>query len=250
MKNAISLILFVLLASLLIFTEARGADDWVLKKDKDGIQVFSRKVKNSPLLAFKAIIEVDYPISKVATVLKDHKRRAEWVPGILEIRIVEKLSLTEHIEYQKLATPWPLQDRDILVHGKILFNEEKKQFEIWVKSIERDDVPPKSGVVRSKIMGSSYLMKPLSKDRTRLTVEIHLDPMGMVPKWLVNWVQKGWSYKYMQGFRAQISKTDIAIEDDVKKKFSTFGMKSGGTFVSSAGSSCASCSSHSCSSCH
>jgi len=36
---------------------------------------------------------------------------------------------------------------------------------------------------------------------------------------------------------------------DVKKKFSVFGMKSGGPFVSSAGSSCGNCSSHSCSTC-
>ncbi|PIE36066.1 FmdB family transcriptional regulator [candidate division KSB3 bacterium] len=37
---------------------------------------------------------------------------------------------------------------------------------------------------------------------------------------------------------------------DVKKKFSVFGMKSGGNFVSSSGSSsCGSCTSHSCASC-
>ncbi len=35
----------------------------------------------------------------------------------------------------------------------------------------------------------------------------------------------------------------------VKKKFSTFGMKSAGTFVSSSGSGCAACSSSSCASC-
>ena len=37
---------------------------------------------------------------------------------------------------------------------------------------------------------------------------------------------------------------------EVKKKFSAFGMKIGGTFVSSSGSSCGSCTSHSCGSCH
>lgn len=36
----------------------------------------------------------------------------------------------------------------------------------------------------------------------------------------------------------------------VKKKFSVFGMKSGGNFVSSAGSSCGNCGSHACGSCH
>ena len=36
---------------------------------------------------------------------------------------------------------------------------------------------------------------------------------------------------------------------DVEKKFSTFGMKSGNSFVSSSGSSCDSCSSHSCATC-
>lgn len=37
---------------------------------------------------------------------------------------------------------------------------------------------------------------------------------------------------------------------DVKKKFSVFGMKSGGAFVPSSGSSCGSCASHNCGSCH
>ena len=37
--------------------------------------------------------------------------------------------------------------------------------------------------------------------------------------------------------------------DNVKKKFSVFGMKSGNSFVSSSGSSCGTCSSHSCSTC-
>ena len=37
---------------------------------------------------------------------------------------------------------------------------------------------------------------------------------------------------------------------EVHKKFSTFGMKSGGKFVSSSGTSCGSCSAHSCASCH
>ena len=38
--------------------------------------------------------------------------------------------------------------------------------------------------------------------------------------------------------------------DDVKKKFSVFGMKSGAKFVPSTGSSCGSCASHNCGSCH
>ncbi len=37
---------------------------------------------------------------------------------------------------------------------------------------------------------------------------------------------------------------------EVKKKFSAFGMKSGGKFVPSSGNSCGSCSSHSCAGCH
>ena len=36
----------------------------------------------------------------------------------------------------------------------------------------------------------------------------------------------------------------------VKKKFSVFGMKSGGNFTPSAGSGCSSCGSHSCSTCN
>ena len=196
---------------------------WDLKKNEDGIKVYSKRVKNSPLLAFKAVTEVDYPVSKVATVIKDSKRRSEWVPEILEIKVIEKISLTEQIEYQKVNSPWPLKDREILVYGKILFNDEKKQFEIWVKSTERDDVPVGENCIRAVLMGSSYFIKPIGRNKTRLTVEIHLDPKGMVPKWIVNWVQKGWSFKYMEGFRKQVAKPDIVVEEEVKKKFQELG---------------------------
>ncbi len=49
--------------------------------------------------------------------------------------------------------------------------------------------------------------------------------------------------------RSEAVMCPVCEGDNVKKKFSIFGMKSGGHFVSSSGSSCGNCSSHSCSTC-
>lgn len=63
-------------------------------------------------------------------------------------------------------------------------------------------------------------------------------------------VQCGNEFEKLVRNRSEAVKCPTCAGQDVKKKFSTFGMKSGGTFVSSAGSGCGSCGSHSCSACH
>ena len=40
--------------------------------------------------------------------------------------------------------------------------------------------------------------------RTEMVVTIHTDPMGMMPVWLVNMIQKSWPVKTLNGIRTQL----------------------------------------------
>ncbi len=42
-----------------------------------------------------------------------------------------------------------------------------------------------------------------------MIVEIHADPKGSVPKWLVNLFQKGWPRNTIEGIRKQAAKADV-----------------------------------------
>jgi hypothetical protein len=42
-----------------------------------------------------------------------------------------------------------------------------------------------------------------------LTIELHSDPAGLIPAWLVNLFQKSWAHATIAGIRRQTKKTDL-----------------------------------------
>jgi hypothetical protein len=46
--------------------------------------------------------------------------------------------------------------------------------------------------------------------------EVHSDPKGSIPKWLVNRFQKSWAYGTIKGLRAQVNKAGIQDNAEVK----------------------------------
>jgi hypothetical protein len=54
--------------------------------------------------------------------------------------------------------------------------------------------------VRAQACGTYYKFEAFrGKTKTKLTVEVHTDPKGMLPSWLVNAIQKGWPSKTLNG---------------------------------------------------
>ena len=53
--------------------------------------------------------------------------------------------------------------------------------------------------VRAEVKGTYYNFTALSAKRTKLEVEVHTDPKGLLPNWLVNLIQKKWPSKTLSG---------------------------------------------------
>ena len=60
--------------------------------------------------------------------------------------------------------------------------------------------------VRARLMFGRYTLIPKGRSATFVVVEMHTDPMGSIPSWLVNLVQKSWPLKTIQGLRSQVKK--------------------------------------------
>jgi hypothetical protein len=52
---------------------------------------------------------------------------------------------------------------------------------------------------------------------TRVSGDVHCDPRGAVPTWLVNFFQKEWPHTTFKKLRAQVAKPNI-VESPVIKK--------------------------------
>jgi hypothetical protein len=194
---------------------------WEFQGEDEGIKTWRSQVEGSPLVAWKGEALIDAPIGKVANVLADTSRKTEWIHKAAKAENVRLISPLERIEYNRTETP-PLimKDRDFVFHAWTELDRPKKEARIFFLSVEDPLKPEDSKYVRGKLIKSRYVLtQEEGGAKTRIVVEIHLDPMGSVPKWLVNLFQKSWPFRTLSGIRKQVLKTDVLENKTVKAFF-------------------------------
>lgn len=219
MKKTLALLSLLLLLGF--GARALASADWEEISNEDGIVCWSRDVPDSPIVAFKGEGVVDAPIAKVARVLQDTSRKKEWIARTLEVREVRRVSDLEYVEYIRSEAPGPIKDRDFVYNAKVELDREKKTLIVRIKSVKEPLAPENEDVaVRGELLDSCYVLTSIEDGKkTRVSVEIQADPKGMIPKWVVNLVQKSWPRKTLQGIRDQAAKADVKEIEKVKEFF-------------------------------
>ena len=166
---------------------------WQLAKEIDGIKIFEADVKGADVVAFRGETTLNYRIERVVSSLADMSRKDEWMHDLKEVRTIEVIDPHVRIEYYHSGTPWPLSDRDFVYRAEFRYFPKAETFVLNLKNAEHKNAPIKKGIVRGKIIESNYFISKTSDPNvTKMAVEILVDPMGSVPKWLVNIFQKDW----------------------------------------------------------
>lgn len=185
------------------------AQDWQLVGEDDGVRVFRKEVPGTELFAFRGETVMDASMSMIASILMDTSRKHEWVARLGEARNVEIVSDFERIEYNHTHSGFFLvKDRDFVFRAVGTLNRKQREFKVVLTSIE-DSRVPETRHVRGQIQRGVYTIKDLGNSKSQVSVEIHLDPKGSVPRWLVNLIQKSWPKRTLDGIRRQAQKTDI-----------------------------------------
>lgn len=188
---------------LLLPTIPAGAgESWEHVSREDGVEVYRKEAANSPLVAFRGVTVMEAPLERILWVLADNEHRTEWIDLCAESRVLEQVSPYESVIYQRYALPWYLTDRDYVYRAKAV-RDADGTVRLSLASCEHPGAPETVGI-RAQLIESSYVLTPLGAQRTRVSVEIHTDPKGLVPDWLVNVVQKSWPLKTLQGIRGQL----------------------------------------------
>lgn len=147
------------------------------------------------------------PLLRVAAVLADVDRSREWVDSVVESRELRRISDTESISYSHVGSPPLVADRDFVLHGDLVVTPGR--VEIRVKSVVADDIMPPGRYVRGDVHDSAFVLTTEPDGSTRVVAEIHADPKGSIPTWVVNLFQKGWAVKTIRSLREQVKKPDI-----------------------------------------
>lgn len=201
-RKLVLIVLFLLFTNHALAISTISKYSWKLVKEIDGIQIFEADVKNADVVAFRGETTLNFPIERVVSSLADMKRKEEWMHDLKEVKTLQVLDPRVRIEYYHSGTPWPLSDRDFIYKAEFKYFPEEKTFVLNLENAEHKLMPKKNGIVRGKIIDSNYYISKTDEPGvTKMAVEILVDPMGSVPKWIVNIFQKDWPRNTLNGLK-------------------------------------------------
>ena len=177
--------MIILLVAGCTFTFVHAEPTWELKKDKEGIKVYTANVPNSNIKAIKVACTIDAKLSQLTALLLDMKAHEEWVYNTKVSYLVKQLSANHLLYYSEVSLPWPLTNRDVVVEMNISQQPATKILYITAKSAD-NIVPVKQDKVRVPMSDVNWIVTPIGNNKLSVEYVAEADPGGSVPAWLVN----------------------------------------------------------------
>ncbi|MBC8460704.1 MAG: hypothetical protein ISS17_00690 [Bacteroidales bacterium] len=171
----------------LLITIHLAAQQWEFIKERDGIKIYTRKEKGSPLKSFKGVMEVHSTMKIIGTVVGNVKNFDWWDDDIRKIDVLAHVENVYSQYYLIYDVPWPLMDRDLCVDARVTIDPVTGTKVILARPLP-DVIPEDPGIIRIKNYWQKWNLQPLNDGMIRLTLEGFVDPGGIVPAWLYNMV--------------------------------------------------------------
>jgi len=184
-KNPVLLFLLVIFIGTSSFCTIN--DDWQLKKVDQGISVYTRNPENSAFKELKAVAYIKTSISSIVALLYDFDDYPEWVYKCGKSSTLKIINENEFIHYQTVLAPWPVDNRDFVIHIKREQNKITKVVTIRSYAIG-NYIPAFPGYVRIMNFNASWVITPQKDGTVEIVYQLLVDPAGYVPAWIVNMV--------------------------------------------------------------
>ncbi|WP_205503102.1 START domain-containing protein [Rufibacter psychrotolerans] len=179
---------------------AQAQERWELRKDTDGIAVYTKDLANDAYKQIKVVCELPGTPQLLVNLLKDVERHQDWVYLNRKTRLLKKLSDNRLVYYTEADLPWPLTDRDMVVEAVFFPVQAHKPARVEVKSVT-GYLPRQTGFVRIPTSLAVWEITPVTDRKVKVEYTFSVNPGGTVPAWLVNLTVATGPHKTFQNLR-------------------------------------------------
>jgi uncharacterized membrane protein len=176
----------LLLLSTLLFVHP--SDGWQDAGEHDGVEMWMRDVQGSNVREIKAQTLVDLPVERVWPVLEDVEKYPEFMPYMVEVKVLERPAPDVATVYQCIAPP-VVEKRDSVVEVTRHVDERMGIYRTEWHSVDKGPAP-RHDIVRVSGVRGQWLLERIGNRHTRLTYTMFTEPGGSVPGWIVNRANK------------------------------------------------------------
>lgn len=196
-------ILILLGLSLVSFSSVCAQEDWKLVKDKEGIQVYTRKTDVSSFVEFRGITFIDAQVSSFISVMQDAGNMTNWVYSLIKAQLLEMHSDTIMIYYAESKLPWPFDNRDAVYRDYFEWDADKRTLYVHIDCLP-EYLEENKGVVRIPYAKGYWKVQEIEKNKFKVIFQMIVDPGGSIPAWLVNAFVVDTPFETLQGLKEVI----------------------------------------------
>ena len=210
-------LIFVCFGSQVTMADGISVADWYKRNDvlgfgtwqslgiSKGVKRWRKKLPDQDVYAVKGQLEIQQPIEKVAGVIMDESRWAEWSQATKSAHMLSSEGGMKTV-YQQFKMPPFIDDRHLIYtfgmspveNGWVIIGRTMKQY----------PVANKKGV-EMRLYEGRWHLEAVHRGVTKVTFEALIDPQGNLPKWFVNFAQKNYAPKTLQSLARQAGKADV-----------------------------------------
>lgn len=184
---------------------AQQQEPWKLAKDKDGIQIYTRRLEGSGYKEIRGVVEVKANIEACIALLKNERIATDWVDRMILYKNVEVPNDTLWFTYGEIAIPWPFNNKDFVAENTLVVQPDGQKATIKISS-KPDKLPEEDGRKRIRLSEGTWVFEKLANGKVRASHQIYAEANDFLPPWLVNWVVVGSVYNTFEGFKKQLEK--------------------------------------------
>ncbi len=169
----------------IVSVTAFGQTNWKLTKNEDGIRVFQKDTKNSNFKSIRVECTFDGTYDKLINVINNIAGYQNWVYHNKATSLIKRISPYEFYYYTETYLPWPMDNRDAVMHTKIT-KDSLNRFLRINSSAAPNYIAKKGNKVRIARSDINWYVTSPATNKIKIVYTFETDPGGNVPAWLVN----------------------------------------------------------------
>ena len=179
--------------------------EWQLKKEKNGISIYTRSVAGSAFDEFKGVITFENSsLEEVLAVISDIKNYTTLYPDCKNSKILKQEGKHNFIHYSQTKGPLTIKDRDCIMEQKTVIDKEGKHAKISLKPLP-GYIPENKDMVRVRYGGGFWEIEE-NKSNVKVIYQFHGEPGGDIPAWLANSFVETQPYQTLLNLRNRLKK--------------------------------------------
>lgn len=188
-------------------------DDWRLKKDKDGIRVYTRWIEASEVRKarqMKVEMSVVASIDDFLEILKDDGNAKKWVYRARELYNFDFKDDNNWYTYTELSIPWPFQNKDLITKNTVVRFPDEQKVRVDLDGV-MDYLPEKKSLSRIPHFEGGWTFTQVGPEEVEVEYCVFTKSEPVLPRWITDPIVEQGAWDTLDKMRAMIGIPGEAI---------------------------------------